>query len=180
MDKSDNLKRKSMGKVEGTVLIEDARIVFKNFKGEEGPFNREGDRNFAVLLDDALADELKADGWNVKYLKVREENAAEGETPQAYVQVSVGYKNKPPNITLITSKNRTHLGEDEVEMLDWADIAHIDLIFQPYNWVVQEGTDREARGVKAYLKTMFVTIHEDELELKYAEDMPARAGRIDD
>lgn len=169
-----------MARVENTVTIEGARIVFRNFAGLEGQYNRAGDRNFSVLLDDDIAAQLAGDGWNVKYLKPRE--GEENEPQQAYIQVSVGYKNKPPNITLITNegKNRTRLGEEEIEILDWADIANVDLIINPYNWVVQEGTPREARGVKAYLKTMFVTIHEDELELKYAEDIPARAGAIDD
>lgn len=35
---------------DNTILLEDVRIIFRNFAGREGMYNREGDRNFAVLL----------------------------------------------------------------------------------------------------------------------------------
>lgn len=141
------------------VVMEDVRIVFRNFGGKEGQYNREGDRNFAVLLDHKLAEVMADDGWNVKYLKPREE----GDEPQPYIQVAVNFRGKPPVIVMITSRGRTTLGEDEVDILDWADIKTTDLIIRPYEWAVSGKT-----GVKAYLKSIFVTIAEDELELKYA------------
>lgn len=148
---------------DNTVLMEGVRIVFRNFAGKEGQYNREGDRNFAVLLDDRVAEEMARDGWNVKWLKPRED-AEEGETPQAYLQVSVNFKGRPPRIVLITSRGRTNLDEDSIEMLDWADIQNVDLIVRPYEWSVNGKT-----GIKAYLQSIYVTIEEDALERKYAE-----------
>lgn len=147
---------------DNTVLMEGVRLVFRNFAGKEQQYNREGDRNFAVLLDDNIAEQMLADGWNVKYMKPREDD--EDETQQAYLQVSVGYKGRPPKIVMITSRGRTNIGEDEVETLDWVDILNADLIVRPYEWAVQGKT-----GIKAYLKSLFVTIEEDALERKYAD-----------
>lgn len=148
---------------DNTVLMEGVRIVFRNFAGKEGQYNREGDRNFAVLLDDRVANDLAQDGWNVKWLKPRED-AEEDELPQAYLQVSVNFKGRPPRIVLITSRGRTNLDENSVEMLDWADITNVDLIVRPYEWTVNGKS-----GIKAYLQSIYVTIEEDELEKKYAD-----------
>ena len=158
---------------EDTILFEDARIVFRNFSGKEGKYNREGDRNFCVLLDPDLADRLAKDGWNVKALRAREE----GDPDQPYLQVSVGFRNRPPKVVMITSKGRTTLTEDEIELLDWVDIKVVDLIVRPYDWEVSGKTGR-----KAYLKSIFITIDEDELDLKYAdlEELPARNGKVDE
>lgn len=143
-----------------SVLMEGVRIVFRNFKGAEGMYNREGDRNFAVLLDDDVAEDLNKDGWNVKWLKARDEE----DNDQAYLSVSVNFKGRPPRVVMISSRGRTDLDEESVEILDWVDIANVDLIINPYSWAVNGKT-----GVKAYLKSLFVTIDEDELELKYSD-----------
>jgi hypothetical protein len=147
---------------DGTVLMEGVRIIFRNFAGKEDQYNREGDRNFAVLLDEETAKAMSEDGWNVKWLKPREDD--EGEVEQPYLPVSLRYDVFPPNVTLVTSGNRTKLDEASIEMLDFADITNVDLIVRPYTWQVNAKT-----GIKAYVKTMFVTIEEDELVRKYAE-----------
>src|SRR5580765_8288583 len=149
---------------DNTVLMEGVRIIFRNFAGKEGQYNREGDRNFAVLLDDAVANQLAEDGWNVKWLKPREDDGDEEQTPQAYLQVSVNFKGRPPRVVMITSRGRTNLDESSIEMLDWADIINVDLIVRPYEWVVNNKS-----GIKAYLQSIYVTIEEDALQKKYAE-----------
>lgn len=147
---------------DNTVLMEGVRIIFRNFAGKEQQYNREGDRNFAVLLDDEVAQAMANDGWNVKWLKPREDD--EEGVEQAYLQVTVGFKGRPPNIVMITSRGRTNLTEDTIETLDWADIRNADLIVRPYEWAVQGKT-----GIKAYLQSLYVTIEEDALAQKYAD-----------
>lgn len=149
-----------MPQADNTVLMEGVRIIFRNFSGKEGQYNREGDRNFAVLLDEKVATTMAEDNWNVKWLRPRNED--EEETPQAYLPVSVNFKGRPPRIVLITSRGRTNLDEATVEMLDWADIVNVDLIIRPYEWTVNNKS-----GVKAYLQSIYATIDEDPLEVKY-------------
>jgi len=154
------------GRNDGNLMIEDARILFRNFKGAEGMYNKEGDRNFCVLLEEDVAKQMIEDEWNVKYLRAREE----GDEPQPYIQVSMKYwgrggqKLRPPRVVLITSRGRTDLGEDDVEVLDWVDIRNVDLIIRPFAWNVNGKS-----GTKAYLQSIYVTIEEDALELKYAD-----------
>lgn len=143
-----------------TVLMENVRIIFRNFAGREGMYNREGDRNFCVLLDHDTAQKMADDGWNIKVLKPRDE----GDEPQPYLQVSVNFKGRPPRVVMITSRGRTTLREEDVEVLDWADILQADLIVRPYEWAVNGKT-----GIKAYLQSIFATIDEDELERKYSD-----------
>ena len=88
------------------------------------------------------------------------------EERQAYLPVEVKYLRYPPKITLITGSGRQFLDEDTVNILDWAEIEAVDLIIRPYNWELSG-----KKGVKAYLKTMYVTIVEDELAKKY-RDVP--------
>lgn len=152
-------------KVTNNITIENARIGFRNFSGKEGKYNPAGKRNFCVFLEKDLAETLEEDGWNVRYLRPREDD----EEPQAYLQASVAFGNVPPKIIMISSRGKTPIGEDEVNILDWAEIANVDLILRPYNWEVNGKS-----GVKAYLKAMYVTISEDEFESKYS-DVPDSA-----
>ena len=151
---------------DNTVLMEGVRLIFRNFAGKEDQYNKAGDRNFAVVLDNPVAEAMAADGWNIKWLKPREEDEGETETP--YLPVSLRFDVFPPNVVLVTSGSRTTLDESTIEMLDFADIINVDLIVRPYEWLVNG-----KGGIKAYVKTMFVTIEEDALVKKYNEqDMP--------
>lgn len=152
------------------IIIENAKIIFRNFSGEGSRFNPEGNRNFAVLLDEELSSILETDGWNVKWLEPRED----GDERQAYLPVALSFNNYPPKILMISGQGKTLLTEDMIHILDWAEIETIDLIIRPYNW----GPINDKSGIKAYVKSMYVTIVEDEFESKYY-DIPFSGAEAD-
>lgn len=143
-----------------TFMVENAQLIFRNFQGKEGLYNREGERDFSVFLPEDVAEDMLKEGWNVKYLASREE----GDPDRPYVQVSVNFKNRPPRIFMITSAGRIPLNEESVGVLDWADFENVDLIARGYEWNVNG-----KGGIKAYLQSMYATIEEDALARKYAE-----------
>lgn len=145
------------------VSLENVRIGFRNFEGREGMYNKKGERSFAVFLDRHTADELAAEGWNVKFPK----DNGQGIDPDAdardpYLQVSVGFDFYPANVFLISNDNPTKLSEDEVLMLDWAEIENVDVVLRPYEWSVNRNS-----GIKAYLKSGYFTIVADRFAQKY-------------
>ena len=155
-------------KIKSDIRIEDARIGFRNFSGKEGTYNPPGRRNFCIFLERDLAIKLQEDGWNVRWLKPRDEDDDE----QGYLQVEVSYKKFPPKVVIISSNGQTILDETSVNILDWSENKTVDLVVNPSNWDVNGKT-----GVKAYLKSMWVTIAEDEFEKKY-QNVPDSAADV--
>lgn len=153
------------------LVVENAKIAFRNFSGKEGKFNPAGRRNFCLFLEKDLAKNLEKDGWNIRWLQPKEDY----EEEQAYLQVSVSFDNIPPKIVLITSHGKSQLNEESINILDWAEIENIDLIIRPYNWDVNGKS-----GIKAYVKSMYVTIAEDKFENKYYDVPDSAANSMDE
>lgn len=145
------------------VTIEEAKIVLRNFSGGPDRFNANPGRNFGVLLDPETAEAMAKDGWNVKYFNRKPDDDPD-EPLQAFLKVQVSYKVRKPVIVVITSRGRRNYGEDLVDLLDAVDIKNVDLMISPFHWDVNGKT-----GIKAYLDSMYITIHENELERKYSD-----------
>ena len=141
--------------------IEDAHLIYKNFKGEARRFNNEGDRNFNIDLTDEQAKKLLDAGYNVKTLV-----SNDPDTPvRKLLAVKVSYKFYEPKVILISGKVRRMLTEDTIGELDHADIANVDLTVKPSHWTMGDGTS----GITAYLNSMYVTLVDDPFAAKYEE-----------
>ena len=125
----------------GILQIDDARLIFRNFRGEGGKFNREGDRNFAIVIDDKdVADALIKEGWNVKIKAPREE----GDSPFIYLPVKLKFNGYGPRVYLETGDRQVKLEEDTISCLDDIDIRKADLDLRPYDWSTNGKTGRTA------------------------------------
>lgn len=144
------------------LTIEGARIMFRNFSGKEGKFNRAGDRNFCVIIDDPdMVKKLAKDGWNIKVWQPKDEDSE----PVNYIPVKLRYDMVPPKVYRISSitGKQVLMTEDMIDAFDSEDFRNVDLILHPYPWEINGKT-----GVTAYVKTMYVTVEEDALAAKYA------------
>lgn len=146
----------------GILQIDDARIMFRNFRGEGDKFNREGDRNFVLIIpNEEIADALTKEGWNVKIKDPREE----GDSPFMYLPVKVKFNERGPQVYLITGGRRNRLDEETVAMLDDIDILSVNLDIRPYDWEVNGKTGRTA-----YLQAIEVFQEIDRFAARYAEE----------
>lgn len=143
----------------GLVNIENTRMVFRNFEGRAGQYNKEGDRNFCVLLDPEDAAYLENEGFNVQHFHPRDDRPE--DIPQAFMRLIVRFDRIPPKIVLITSKNRTVLTEESVGSLDRIRVDHVHVAIHP----------RLNRNGKykytGYLRELYVYVMESYLENKY-------------
>jgi hypothetical protein len=139
----------------GYLEINDARIIWKNFSGRGDRFNREGDRNFHLVIPDQETCEMLqndvneyGDSWNVKIKPAREE----GEAPFMHMMVKVKFNGRGPNVYLVSGSKQVALNEDTISCLDDIDILSVDLDIRPYDDKLPNGNSFRT----AYLSAMRV------------------------
>lgn len=146
----------------GILQIDNATIIYRNFSGAPSKFNREGDRNFAVVIpEEEMAEALTNEGWNVKVKPPREE----GDKPFMYLPVKVKFNDRGPNIYLKSGKSQNKLDEEAVGIIDMIDILNVDLDVRPYDWEVNG-----KEGRTAYLQSMLIEQDVDRFAAPVFED----------
>lgn len=145
----------------GILEINDARIIYRNFAGEQTKYNRAGDRNFAVVIpNDEIKDALIAEGWNVKIKPPRDDD----DSPFMFLPVKVSFNSRGPAIYIQSGDQPQRLNEETVGMLDEIDIRSVDMDLRPYDWEVNGKTGRSA-----YLQSMNVIQNIDRFGAMYKE-----------
>lgn len=152
----------------GILQIDDADITYRNFRGEGSLYNREGDRNFSLIIPSTeIADALASNvneygvGWNVRIKPPREE----GDNPFITLKVNVKFNEYRPHIFLHTGNHVTELDEESVSCLDMIDIERVDLDISPSDRVVNGKPYRTA-----YVRTMHVVQKIDRFEGRYSNN----------
>jgi len=142
--------------------IEDARIIYRNFEGLASKYNREGDRNFAVIIpNDEIKDALVNEGWNVKIKPPRDED----DSPFMFLPVKVKFNSRGPAAYLVSGEQVTKLNEDTIGILDEIDIQSVDMDVRPYDWEVNGKSGRSA-----YLQAINVTQNIDRFGAQYVNE----------
>lgn len=131
----------------GYLEINEARIIWPNFEGRGDRFNKQGDRNFHLVIPDqeiaqAMLDDKNeyGTGWNVK-IKTRDD----GEPPFMHMMVKVKFNGRGPNVYLVAGNpgdpnaKQIPLTEETVSMLDEIDIISCDMDIRPYDGVMASG-----------------------------------------
>lgn len=149
----------------GILQIDDARIMFPNFEGRGSMYNREGDRNFSIRIEDEeLANKLVDMGWNVKIKPGRDAD----EGPFMRLDVKVKYTQRDdgsvngPKAYLWSGNNRTELDEDSIGCLDHIERDCANLDIRPYDWEINGRTGRSA-----YLQSIEVYQKVDRFQARY-------------
>ena len=131
----------------GILQIDNARIIWRNFEGRGDKFNREGDRNFALIIPnedikEKVLNDVNEYGvpWNVKIRQPREE----GDEPFMYLKVKVKFNDYGPAVYLRSGKNKRKLDEDTVRILDNINIKSVNLDIRPYDDTGSYGPFRSA------------------------------------
>lgn len=138
------------------LIINNANIGrggFRNFAGERGMYNAEGDRSFTILFDEATGHYVESLGWPVKWRGPRQE----GDEPMGLFTVAIWLNNPrfPTKITLKSGNHETELDESNMSILDVSDIETAKVVVRPYNW-----TKGDRTGTKPVLRDLEVTLKE--------------------
>lgn len=144
--------------------IDHAKITYKNFSGAGTPYNRAGNRNFAVIIeDDETAQALIARGWNVKIKPPR----VDGEEPYRTLEVRVKYNNGyGPDAYLESGAAVVKLTEETIGRLDKVNILSVDMDIRAFDWEMPGGKS----GRTAYLNSIRVVQRIDRFAERYSTD----------
>lgn len=145
------------------IVLENTRIIHRNFEGRPGQYTRQGDMSFSAVIAPENVDALREDGWAIRELPPRED--IDGSESLYFIPVRVNFdSNRPPEVFLVTRNGLVKLDKDTVGTLDHAEIVNVDCTLHAHKW-----ENGGKSGVKAYLRNMYVTIREDTLAQKYEE-----------
>lgn len=163
----------------GPITLENMRIIFRNFEGRKGEYNRNLNRTFSVSIPPEMAEDMQAAGLNVKPPK------PDSEYPDWRLEVTVS--NGPEvksgvRIFLVDGANTRRIDtsdQNQLAMLDTISLSGADLVLNPYHWEVNQGGELHT-GIKTYLRAAYLKLWSPELNDPFAAKYGvAPAGAVD-
>ena len=141
------------------IELQDATLLFPNFAGVPNQFNKAGDRNSCVLIDDALAGQLSAIGWNVRIGKSSDPDVIPGKFISFTVNTDAKF---PPRLWLIRQGRRPELmAPEDFNILDFARFKSVSLKINHYIW------QEKPQKVSGFLEEGFFELQPDPLRDRY-------------
>lgn len=140
-------------------------IIYRNFSGKPGQYNKNGDRKFTVVIDDPeIAQRVASYGWNVK----AKPSKNDGEEPFCTLEVRVRFDLEwlKPKIKQFTRNNSVWVTEENIGNFDYVEFEKVDLVLRPYAWKKPNGD----AGISAQLSEMGAWIAQGVLEELWAEE----------
>lgn len=149
------------------ILIDEASITYRNFSGAPSQYNREGDRNFALIIPDMeTANALIDNGWNVKIKPPRDED----DYPFITLPVKLKFSEYGPTVYLRVGENgrQIRLDEESVSRLDRINIVpgSVGMDIRAYDWEMPGGRT----GRTAYLELIEVVQNVDRFAARYEDE----------
>ena len=152
-----------------SLVIKDAEIYFKNFRGKELPiYNPSGKRTFCVRIDGRKAKKLKKEGWAIKEVYINK-----SQTKKRWIlpvtiydtwadtklnSQAIQHTRHLPRSSR-SSKEFAIIGNEDLRLckqlshhsmglLDIANITNSQMVIRGYEWDVNG-----KQGIKAFLRT---------------------------
>jgi hypothetical protein len=141
------------------IILQDAQLLFPNFSGAPTEYNKAGDRNACVLIDDALAARLADIGWNIRIGKSSDPDVVPGK----FISFTVKTDSKfPPRLWLVRPGRRPELmAPEEYNILDFARFQSVSLKINQYIW------QEKPQKVSGFLEEGFFELMPDPLHDRY-------------
>ncbi len=145
------------------INITEGQIAYSNFAGRPTQFNPNGGvRTVTFVIPNDIADQLKADGWNIREQVINDDGEVRYLLESKLTFRTREGKPRDPKIFIVRDDGLVHVTEDTVDTLDRADILSVDAVIGPSYW--EWGGKK---GIAAYINSMYVTIKENPIDEKY-------------
>lgn len=160
------------------LFIEDPKVIWRNFRGEDYGKNPQHAKGFSIEFDPEEYDieKMIADGWNIKtWISKDNPDAA----PIIHLPVAVRWDKFPPSIWMVSQSGtkpdgspkykRTLMDEESSFALDTAQIVRIPLIEISHGYT-QTNPNTGEPCIKAYLKKATFELAQDRFDTLYDWD----------